>query len=232
MDLAHDGLYEIALLGECLDQDAFNILHYSARAKAAWLGTPTMATLVSAVMTRWTATLKTVQGAAYILPLIECRRIIGYTEGPAPKFPPRPLYSEFFAAVQTGVGDVAGNWLPSYVAATCRKRTGLAGRRWQGSFRLAGLAESQTDAALASNYLTAAAHAAITTAWNDFANVDLNLGGNDEIECGVLSLRQMQVSVGIPGPVINPANYWNPMQSTLVNQFVGSQVSRKVNHGT
>jgi hypothetical protein len=121
-------------------------------------------------------------------------------------------------------GAIASDPLPTYVAATFRKKTNLAGRSRKGSARFGPLPESFTEPGNG-NQLTAAAQTAL-----------LN----------VATFLKTSLSTTVPGDTLNPCVFSRTtmlpkvpvarndtlaartaIQDVTLNVFLGSQVSRK-----
>jgi len=224
-NLAHDDLYEVSLIQKFLNQVCINVLHYSARSEAAWVDPHTSQDLLTAIATAWDTNMAPNLSDGLTLDQLTIRSVVGWM---GTVEVPRPLYFALDTLVPVGIaGTVAGAALPSYAAVTARKRTGFAGRKYNGSLRQAGIVEADSTG----NLLTGGAAAAFQTAINDTFLADLALGVNDQIEVGVFSLSDMVFNNIIPGPVPVASVYWAKVTSMPINEYLGSQVSRKFGHG-
>lgn len=232
-NLVQTSVYEVISHGKYLDQDCLNVWHFSGAADDAWVGAPTSQDLLTVVYAGLAADIHPVLSERVAVPRLTVKRVSGWkTDG---LIPPRQgfmydLFDEKFDANSTG--DLDGNTLPSYVAASCRKKTSQVGRRWVGASRFYGITEAQTQDEIDGNYFTELAHGLFAAAWDAFANAPFVLAGNDHAYLGVLSLREMIALNPVAGPVANVSLSWRRVTSAPVNPYLGSQVSRKVGHGS
>lgn len=236
------------LKGKVQSQLWLNLWAYSGTEEAAWGVLPTDSSqLATQLKDFWNLQIGPLLIDATTLETITVGRVVGYHID-RPFDPINPALSPFLdlqdeqAFAETG--DVITQGLPSFVAVTLRKKTLFAGKKWRGSCRISGLPESATDNPPNGDYLTAPAHTAWDTAWDNVANTAFNSQPYpapvaNPMKMGIVSLKAMFEAVPPPagvGPVNvtvpNPFNYFHRNNTTPVNLYVGSQVSRKVGHGS
>lgn len=120
-------------------------------------------------------------------------------------------------------GAIVGPALPTYVAATFRKKTAKAGRSKRGSMRFGGLVEADTGTSTP-NVLTTPAKTALEVFG---ANLLIPLAAGvagDTLKLGVLAQTDMLRDTV---PVTVASNWIEVCTAISVNSYVGSQVSRK-----
>lgn len=119
-------------------------------------------------------------------------------------------------------GGVIGEASPTFVAATIRKITGRAGKKWKGSMRLGPIAEASTD----NNLIKPVPYASLVDDIDGIMELGpLTVGGNEFLRLSVFSLQDYVVDNN--GSEVIPAQTAQRVTSVTVNQNLGSQVSRK-----
>lgn len=236
-NLHAERVQEVAVRQTYLGQQVVNILHFEpTQAGGNWPDAPAVPTsqdLLAYVATNLWSPIVARQVDGLEVVKFEVKEIDGYNGSAVNPSPHYSATDEFVPAVPT-FGSIAGAGLPSYAAVTVRKLTALPGRRWRGSCRIAGIPEADSNAA-DGNRLTAAAHAAwinaVSTWHSDFRPVLAQ--ANNFMAMAVLSLKQMSNDVPIAPFFPLLTRVWaENITGTPVNVYLGSQVSRKVGHGS
>lgn len=229
--MVQQAVYQVSVVAKYLDQDALNIAHYSASERPVWAApAPTSTEFLTALETRWVNAWQAILNPEFRIVRFQIDRIEGWkvtAGGIAPvitqtdeRVPPAPI-----------AGTIVGDNVESFVAVTCRKKTARAGFRYRGSWRQCGMIEAQADTGPLANFLTPAAQGLFQAAWTNYFQFQINPNLGNMVIGGVFSLKDMSENVP-SGPGQNPVPFWTVITSTPINRNFGSQVSRKVGHGT
>jgi len=149
----------------------------------AFLGTfvdETSEDLLQEFRTRFRAQFLPLFHAGYLALKYEARSISGSTRKVTPKGThySRSYYAAWSfltSGVAADQGQLGGAPLPTWVAVTIQKRTGLLGKKFRGSLRASPIVETDTDPS--GNNLTITAH----DAW---VNAMVNFGGRFKVKPG------------------------------------------------
>jgi len=235
-DLDPQLVQQVTLKWQYLGQRCNNVMYFQQQPEGSpvWPGAFPDSTGLLEVVSQWAGvSLAANVSTQCLLDGIAVKQVVGweYSAGPAPK--PRLTFNAADEAVLNFPGAMAGNGLPSYVCVTMRKLTAIPTRRFRGAFRVVGLTEPQTEA-LSGNFLTAASAFAFLTSWtaiNISFRPNLIIAPTAFMKQSVFSLVQMV------SDTVNPGGYTTRLWGHLttgnpINQNVGTQISRKVGHGT
>jgi hypothetical protein len=216
---------QFSVYGQAAGQAVNNVLHFLPETVNANF-TATAAQCLSALIATWRTQVIAKLNDSYTAAQYRLLVITGTVANPTP--PPGFILKLGDEAVQAGglAADTGGELsdpLPTYVAATIRKFSGLAGRTNKGSIRLGTLGEAMTEAAN-QNKLTAAAITSLETArvWL-FTQQGTGVAG-DSLTPVIFSKTTLLRLVQPRGDTIGARAV---MTGAELNAFVGSQVSRK-----
>ena len=217
-------LVQITVNGVQSGQRVTNVLHYTPDGPADPQVTSAEIYLQT-FRTNWRSEVLPVLVSGYTVLSYEAIVIAGTKAGP-PDGPAKVL-DLTDTAVLVGVpandtGSGEGAPLPTYTTATFRKVTGLAGKRRRGSMRLRGIIQDLTETS-DGNRLTAAGVTALQPV-AEFLNSALAGLGTESLLPVVFSRKTLFEK---DGAVNNVLDTFTIITGFLLNQIVGSQLSRK-----
>lgn len=242
--LVNHDIIEYTVNGVQVGQDIKNVLHYRFESLVA--GDITLENTLDSFQDWWQS-----QVLALISDSLEVTSYVAKRIGSliGPQSQPRQrynAYAEVAGALPADAGQVAGAFLPTYVAVSGKKKTDGPGETFypagnptalvmnaekffRGGIRIGGIVELDTEAAQGNDLTVAAA-----TAWQqnltDLISFAVVGGGG-----GIGAMKMCVVSAAADGLArqiaAGPANTFTPayqmVDSIPLNPFVGSQLSRK-----
>jgi len=226
MSIRAEDVIQIVVHGTAFDQAAANILYYAPDVEMPGDDVANLEAILGDFRTRWRSAVLPLLSASYTVlkyaaAVIQGSEVITPEEGP----PYKTLVLGTIAEITGTLTDSGGGTtvpLPLHATMTVQKRTNLGGRKNHGSIRLspilAGAVESDDPNTLTSAAVTAGA--AVAT----FLKTPLTvIGFEGQFDPVLLGVRRLINAA--------PANTTNAFRvkvtGGLVNQHVGSQVSRK-----
>lgn len=223
MAFSNQSVIQVEVKGVALGQAVNNVFHYFPVGVNG-----TAATAVALIRAAWQNLFLPVIHTNYLVSSYRVVEITGYLVSPLPPppVPPEPntfIYGEFAEILGTDPADRGsriGEMLPSYVAASYRKRTLLAGRKNRGSARIGTISELDVSG----NSIIAAALPLFQAAeifWSDTIALE---PPTTLIPC--IFHRRDMLTTRIEG-LIPSVNFTTRVQSGTINTLVGSQISRK-----
>lgn len=235
--LDNNYVQEVSFHAKYDGQDIVNVCHFGPPAAGGWpdpANPPTSLQLLNALIVRWTNTWEALQSSLMAYGRVECRQVNGWFSPFGLPDTGHPMYNAVDVAVWPGFGDIVADSLPSFAAVTMRKNTNRPGRSFRGSMRIGGVPEVDTLATNGS-FLAPAPLGLWQVAADAFrALITLTVGPPDNVVIlNVFGFRAMVVATPTFSGTPQVTNPWaDPVTSSLVNPYLGSQVSRKVGHGT
>jgi hypothetical protein len=224
MSIRLNDLVQITVHGVVEGQAAVNVFHYAPDSVNDPLNT-TLGAFVSAFRDLWRSEVLPLLSEAYAV--LEYTGVVIAGTKASEGLDPVKVFDLTDVVTVTGVdpddiGGTAGAILPTMIAASFQKRTGIAGKRNKGSYRIAGLVEAYTEAS-AGNVLTGAAVTALEPV-RVFGETDLAGAGAEQLIPIVFSRTTLFAKAGM---VNNTTGTWREISAVLLNRLVGSQRSRK-----
>lgn len=225
---------EVTFFGTADNQEVINVLHYKIGLGAPAGFNANDQAIVDAICNVWTTSILPRLSTTYVSVACRGRTIIGHVQVlPPPVAPPPPridnLYQNVFGVLifntpgMLGPGGLAiGDALPTFTTFSTRKRTGMVGRSFRGGIHLGPIRELDTQPP--GNMLTVASRADFQTAVNPLRDV-IDLATAVDVDLVVFPETIFNSNMTLAGAT--PSALSPRVTSLIVNETVGSQVSRK-----